>query len=71
MELLRKKSNSNAISINDKPKSVKLENGTIKIVGFSDFIEQSKEILGVSLRSSLNEELSEVLKAASIFSIAE
>ena len=64
-------SNVLIVSINDKPKSVKLENGTIKIVGFSDFIEQSKEILGVSLRSSLNEELSEVLKTASIFSIAE
>jgi hypothetical protein len=57
------------ITINDKPKKVDLNGRVIEILGFKEFLHRSEEIIGVSFDEKYIDDLSEVLRISSAFSI--
>lgn len=60
-------SNVFIVTINDKPKSVKLRNGVVEIFGFSQFLAESERLIGVRFEGNLEEELTEILRVSSAF----
>ena len=66
---LEHKSKVYVVTLNDRSKEVQLENGIINIISFSEFLSQSRCLIGVEFGSEWENELTEILKVESIFSI--
>lgn len=62
-------SNVFIVTINDKPKSVTLKNGVVEILGFAQFLLESERLIGVRFEGNLEDELTEILRVSSAFSV--
>ena len=55
------------LTLNDKEKTILVEEREVRIINFKDFIGQSSEIIGVQLPESAISELSEIMKIRSLY----